>query len=101
LAITQSEELSNAILENRQEMVEALKAIRQEDYEDTASYLQALENTSTFYKQQEAYLIGESQKVIQRNQEFYNEDYLAYDNWNTEKLVNTDNFTVGFNEKLS
>lgn len=98
LAISQNEELTNAIVENRQAMVEALRNIRQEDYEDTEAYMQALQNTAQFYKDQEAYLIGETQKVIERSQDIYENDYLAYDGWNLQKLNNTDNYNAKLSE---
>ena len=85
LAISQQEELSDAILANRQAMVEALREIRQEDYEDAAAYQAALEETTRFYQEQEAYLIGETQKVIERSTDIYTNDYAAYDGWSTAK----------------
>ena len=81
LAIEQNQELSDMIVQNRQAMVEALREIRREDYEDEQSYQQALEETARFYQEQEAYLIEETQKAIQRSQEIYNQDYLAYTGW--------------------
>lgn len=86
LAIEQNQELSEAIVANRQAMVEALREIRQEDYADTEAYMQALEQTTQFYKEQEAYLIEETQKVIERSQNIYENDYLAYNGWSTNKL---------------
>lgn len=85
LAIEQNKQLSEAIVANRQAMVEALREIRQEDYADTEAYMQALQETTQFYKEQEAYLIEETQKVIERSQDIYTNDYLAYDNWSTQK----------------
>jgi hypothetical protein len=41
-------------------MVEALRDIRREDYEDEQSYQQALQETARFYQEQEAYLIEET-----------------------------------------
>ena len=90
LAIEQNEQLSEAIVNNRQAMVEALREIRQEDYADTEAYMQALEETTQFYKEQEAYLIGETQKVIERSQDIYTNDYLAYDGWSTQKTERGD-----------
>ena len=81
LAIEQNQELSNMIVQNRQAMIEALRDIRREDYEDEQSYQQALQETARFYQEQEAYLIEETQKAIQRSQEIYNQDYLAYTGW--------------------
>jgi hypothetical protein len=48
-------------------MVEALREVRREDYEDTAAYNAALEEITAYYTEQEAYLIKEYQKVVQRS----------------------------------
>ena len=94
LAIEQNKQLSEAIVNNRQAMVEALREIRQEDYADTEAYMQALQETTQFYKDQEAYLIGETQKVIERSQDIYENDYLAYDGWNLQKLDSANNYNT-------
>ena len=94
LAIEQSKSLSEAIVANRKAMVEALRGIRQEDYEDTEAYMQALQETTQFYKDQEAYLISEAQKVIERSQDIYANDYLAYDGWNLQKLDSANNYNT-------
>ena len=94
LAIEQNQQLSEAIVNNRQAMVEALREIRQEDYADTEAYMQALQETTQFYKDQEAYLISEAQKVIERSQEVYENDYLAYDGWNLQKLNSANNYNT-------
>lgn len=94
LAIEQNQQLSEAIVNNRQAMVEALREIRQEDYADTEAYMQALQETTQFYKDQEAYLISEAQKVIERSQDIYANDYLAYDGWNLQKLDSANNYNT-------
>lgn len=94
LAIEQNQQLSEAIVNNRQAMVEALREIRQEDYADTEAYMQALQETTQFYKDQEAYLISEAQKVIERSQDIYANDYLAYDGWNLQKLNSANNYNT-------
>ena len=85
LAIEQNKELSDAIVNNRKAMMEALRGIRREDYEDAEAYQAALEETTRFYQEQEAYLIGETQKTIERSKDIYNNDYLAYDDWSGQK----------------
>jgi hypothetical protein len=45
----QNKSLSDAIVQNRQNMVAALKEIRFEDYEDTEAYMAALEEVTRFY----------------------------------------------------
>ena len=94
LAIEQNKSLSEAIVANREAMVEALRGIRQEDYEDTEAYMQALQETTQFYTDQESYLINEAQKVIERSQEVYENDYLAYDGWNLQKLNSANNYNT-------
>ena len=99
LAVSQQEELTNAIVENRQKMVEALREVRREDYEDTAAYTAALEQITAFYTEQEAYLINEYQKVVQRSQLIYEEDYMSYTGWSQAKSNYTDQYYMAWQEK--
>lgn len=86
LAEQQSNDLTSQIISNRQAMVEALRAIRREDYVDAEAYQKALEETAAYYTGQEAYLIDEKNKVIARSQITYAEDYLAYEGWSGQVM---------------
>ena len=96
LAISQSEELTNSIVANRQAMVEALQEIRRQDYESDAAYYAAMEETTKFYTEQEAYLIEESNKVIQRSNEIYTEDYQNYTQWASNKKTTGESLVEAF-----
>lgn len=90
LAVSQQQELINSIVSNRQAMVEALREIRIEDYEDTAAYEQALAECAEYYTGLEAYYVDELNKVIERSQDIYENDFLAYDGWNLSKISSTE-----------
>ena len=86
LAEDQSKELTSQIIANRQAMVDALRDLRREDYDSTEDYLAALEETTKFYTDQEAYLVDEKNKVIARSQITYADDYLQYNDWSGKTL---------------
>lgn len=62
-------------------MSEALAAINRADYESDAAYQQALNETSKWYVDQEAYLLGEMDKIVGASIDLYENDYLEYDKW--------------------
>ena len=85
LAEEQSASLTQAIVENNQAMVEAISEIRMQDYASVEEYEKAIYEITAYYKEQEAYLVGEYQKTIERGQDLYVNDYLAYEGWSTNK----------------
>lgn len=94
----QSKELTEAIISNRQAMVNALREIRREDFEDTEAYEIKLQEVTEFYTEQEAYLINELNKVITRSEQTYKEDYLAYEGWNVEKINSAANLSAALGD---
>lgn len=86
LAEQQSRDLTAQIISNRQAMVDALREIRREDYDDVESYQQALMETQEYYQGLEAYLLDEKNKTIARSQIIYAEDFLNYKNWSVSTV---------------
>ena len=83
--LEQNNDLTQAIIDNRKAMSEALAAINRADYESDAAYQQALNETSKWYVDQEAYLLGEMDKIVDASIDMYENDYTEYNRWSGMK----------------
>lgn len=69
--------LSGQIIQNQQEMSEALANINKEDYDNAEDYYKALENTANYYYERDRYLRTELDKAVQNSGITYGDTILG------------------------